>query len=82
MMLAVFSSAASELGESQTIEGVGLDLDGTLFDHQSAAKKAIQALAAEFDWPEDLACSAWFTAERIHFDQYTSGLITFAEQRR
>ena len=62
---------------------VGFDLDGTLFDHEGAARAAITAFVADRGWPVDVDTpDRWVTLERVHFGAYTRGLLGFQEQRR
>jgi putative hydrolase of the HAD superfamily len=75
--LAVTASIAA------VITAVAFDLDGTLLDHERAARDAIQDWVAARGWqaPEDLAAQ-WLRLEREHFAAFTTGAITFEAQRR
>ncbi|MBD7982073.1 HAD family hydrolase [Oerskovia merdavium] len=64
-------------------QAVVLDLDGTLLDHEGAARAALAA------WLPGLGVEvtaglvdAWFAAEEEHFSAWRAGEIDFAEQRR
>ena len=65
------------------ITAVAFDLDGTLFDHDRAAREAIRDWVAARGWrdPGDSAAQ-WLRLEREHFATFTTGAITFEEQRR
>ncbi|MEJ5867667.1 HAD family hydrolase [Pseudokineococcus sp. 5B2Z-1] len=65
------------------LAAVAFDLDGTLFDHQTAARQGLRAWASDLGatWDEELA-TAWTTAEARHFTAWREGHISFAEQRR
>ncbi len=65
------------------ITAVAFDLDGTLLDHDRAAGDAIRSWVAARGWqaPED-AAGHWLRLEREHFAAFTSGAISFEEQRR
>jgi putative hydrolase of the HAD superfamily len=65
------------------VRAVGFDLDGTLFDHEGAARSAIAGFLTTRDWihPGDPGV-AWLQLEDVHFREYAAGLITFQEQRR
>ncbi len=62
--------------------GVGVDLDGTLMDHAASADTAARSWAEECGWPASVTAAAWAEAERTHFPHFTTGAITFQEQRR
>jgi len=64
------------------VTAVGLDLDGTLVDHSSAAAAAVLAWSTARGWPSQTAVAVWTDAERTHFGAYVNGHISFAEQRR
>ena len=65
------------------ITAVAFDLDGTLLDHEHAARDAVHDWVAARGWkaPEDTAAQ-WLRLEREHFAAFTTGAITFEEQRR
>ncbi len=65
------------------ITAVAFDLDGTLLDHERAARDAVSDWVATRGWqaPEDVAAQ-WLRLEREHFAAFTAGAITFEEQRR
>jgi putative hydrolase of the HAD superfamily len=75
--LAVTASIAA------VITAVAFDLDGTLLDHERAARDAVEDWVAARGWqaPEDTAAQ-WLRLEREHFAAFTTGAITFEEQRR
>lgn len=62
---------------------MGFDLDGTLFDHEAAARSAIVTFLTTRDWihPGDPGV-AWLQLEDVHFREYAAGSISFLEQRR
>jgi putative hydrolase of the HAD superfamily len=71
------------LGCGVTLRAMVFDLDGTLFDHPSAALSGLRT------WPASLGRAstaeletAWFEAEERHFRSWRGGEIAFAEQRR
>lgn len=65
------------------VDGVGFDLDGTLFDHPSAAAAGIRAVYADHGIDASGAnVEAWFAAEARHFPRWASGELSFVEQRR
>jgi putative hydrolase of the HAD superfamily len=58
-------------------------LDGTLLDHERAARDAVQDWVAARGWPAPAdAAEQWLRLEREHFAAFTIGTITFEEQRR
>ena len=65
------------------ITAVAFDLDGTLLDHERAARDAVRDWVAARGWsaPGD-AAAQWLRLEREHFAAFTGGAITFEEQRR
>ena len=65
------------------VRAVGFDLDGTLFDHEGAARSAIVTFLTTRDWihPGDPGV-AWLQLEDVHFREYAAGSISFQEQRR
>lgn len=65
------------------LAAVAFDLDGTLFDHYGASRRAVRAWLPTLsgdDSPE--LVDAWFAAERRHFPAWRDGQVSFAEQRR
>lgn len=62
---------------------MGLDLDGTLFDHEAAARSAIVTFLTTRGWihPGDPGVE-WLQLEDVHFREYAAGSISFQEQRR
>jgi putative hydrolase of the HAD superfamily len=68
--------------------GVLFDLDGTLIDHDAAARTALIAsftsgtVADPDGWSEDEVAAEWRRLERQHFGAYVAGTVTFEEQRR
>ena len=61
-----------------------LDLDGTLLDHVTSVRRALERWSAELApprVPEDLL-GAWLAAEQRHFPAWRDGSASFAEQRR
>jgi putative hydrolase of the HAD superfamily len=68
------------------VEGVMLDLDGTLLDHEKASASAL--LESCRRWfpkqavPDDEILGEWSRLEHIHMDRYLMGEISFQEQRR
>ena len=65
------------------VTAVGFDLDGTLFDHEGAARSAIVTflMAREWTHPRDPGVE-WLQLEDVYFREYTAGSISFQEQRR
>ena len=67
------------------LDGVLLDLDGTLLDHGRAADLAVvqwaRALPGWRGRPDD-AARLWMRLERQFFPLYLRGILTFQEQRR
>jgi putative hydrolase of the HAD superfamily len=65
------------------LETVVFDLDGTLFDHRSAARAGLAGWLASIGRTlTDDAVSAWADAEAKHFRSWCDGEISFVEQRR
>lgn len=62
---------------------MGFDLDGTLFDHRGSAAEGVnfflRSLGVE---PSDQIRSLWFEVEDAGFRKWSSGEISFQEQRR
>jgi putative hydrolase of the HAD superfamily len=65
------------------VSAVVFDLDGTLFDHWSSARRGLSEWLAGLDvvLTKELA-SAWFEAEELHVADWREGLVSWAEQRR
>jgi putative hydrolase of the HAD superfamily len=69
------------------IRAVLFDLDGTLFDHASAAGAGLLEHLAEV-LPElepvehDTHLARWRELEQVHFDEYLAGKLTLQGQRR
>jgi len=65
------------------ISAVVFDLDGTLFDHFSSARRGLRQWPAGLDvvLTNDLA-SAWFEAEERHAISWREGVVSWAEQWR
>jgi putative hydrolase of the HAD superfamily len=65
------------------VTAVGFDLDGTLFDHEGAARSAIIRFLTAREWihPGDPGVE-WLRLEDVHFRDYAAGAISFQEQRR
>ncbi|WP_337063123.1 HAD family hydrolase [Kineococcus sp. G2] len=66
-----------------TLRAVVFDLDGTLFDHPTAALAGLRTWVASLG----RTCTAeleaaWLEAEERHFRAWRDGEVTFAEQRR
>ena len=62
---------------------VGLDLDGTLLDHEEAARRAVVRFLAERGWSAPSTVGEdWLTLGDVHFGDHAAGLIDFEEQRR
>ncbi len=77
------SSAVLGASIAAVITAVAFDLDGTLLDHDRAARDAVRDWVAARGWrdPGD-AAAQWLRWEREHFAAFTTGAITFEEQRR
>jgi putative hydrolase of the HAD superfamily len=62
------------------------DLDGTLVDHQAAARMAVLAWtrsrAADVTMPDDELTAEWMRLEQIHFTDYLARRVSYEEQRR
>jgi putative hydrolase of the HAD superfamily len=65
------------------VSAVVFDLDGTLFDHSSSARRGLRQWLAGLDvvLTNELA-SAWFEAEERHVTSWREGVVSWAEQRR
>lgn len=64
-------------------QAVGLDLDGTLFDHRGAVSDAVDGFVTWLGAPESEQTRAlWLEAEEEQFEQWRAGRISFREQRR
>jgi putative hydrolase of the HAD superfamily len=62
---------------------VGFDLDGTLFDHESAAQSAVGSFVRSQGWPEPQGFDRhWVNLDEVHFRDYAAGLTDLVEQRR
>lgn len=67
----------------ESLSAVGLDLDGTLFDHHGSATAAVKDFILHFDRePTPELVAAWFDIEAQHFESWRTGQLTFADQRR
>jgi len=65
------------------VYAVGFDVDDTLFDHLGSARAAVDAFYGSLGIEStEEALSAWFSAEKHHFERWRSGHISFQEQRR
>lgn len=71
----------------RVLRAVLFDLDGTLMDHDAARAAGLQAHL--YSWLPDLEADElarlekeWQRLEALHYDEYTRGECTFAEQRR
>lgn len=82
MIASVNTNPVGGASSGRALEGVGVDLDGTLMDHVASSDAAVRAWAEECGWTVTVAAAAWAEAEGEHFPQYTAGTITFQEQRR
>jgi len=77
------SVTASGVTLSREVGGVIFDLDDTLIDHRGSARQALRRWLPELGvTPTDELVAAWFGAEERHFATYSSGDITYGEQRR
>lgn len=65
------------------VSAVVFDLDGTLFDHSSSARRGLKQWLAGLDvvLTKELT-SAWFEAEERHGISWREGVVSWAEQRR
>lgn len=62
---------------------IGFDLDGTLFDHEGAARRAVLRFVEEQGWASTRDVRpGWAALEIQHFGEHAAGLIDFDEQRR
>ncbi|BDZ50233.1 haloacid dehalogenase [Frondihabitans sucicola] len=66
-----------------TASAIVFDLDGTLFDHATSARRGLRAwlASAGVESTSDLE-AAWFAAEAKHFRSWRDGVVTWSEQRR
>jgi putative hydrolase of the HAD superfamily len=64
--------------------GVLFDLDGTLFDHRSAAERGVRAWLASLglDAEVEELVDRWFALETLHHERFQRGEITHVEHRR
>jgi putative hydrolase of the HAD superfamily len=70
-------------GRPSPVRGVIFDLDDTLIDHRGSAVRALRLWLPTLGvTPSDTLIDAWFEAEDRHFPRWSSGEITYAEQRR
>lgn len=66
-----------------TIQAIGFDLDGTLFDHRGAATDGVRAFFRQLGIDATpSAVELWFAVETTEFELWRSGTISFSEQRR
>jgi putative hydrolase of the HAD superfamily len=84
LMTGSFLGACQHQAVKAELDGVLLDLDGTLLDHrEAAAAAALQWARALPGWDEDEAADTrWTQLERRYFPLYLCGELTFQEQRR
>jgi len=62
---------------------VGFDLDGTLFDHAGAARRAIVQFVSDVGGRRtEHTVSRWFEIEAEEFESWRSGRGSFVDQRR
>lgn len=64
---------------------MGFNLDGTLFDHCSAASFGLATLLRENGWVYEGSANLgqeWIRIERGYFAQYVAGNLTIVEQRQ
>lgn len=62
---------------------IGFDLDGTLFDHEGAARRAVLRFLRERAWSSSIDVRPhWAALEIQHFGDHVAGRIDFDEQRR
>ncbi len=65
------------------ITAVVFDLDGTLFDHHSSARRGLAAWLSRVNVePTEELIEAWFDAEERHISAWRNGLVSWAHQRR
>ncbi|WP_327004669.1 HAD hydrolase-like protein [Dactylosporangium sp. NBC_01737] len=66
-----------------TVQGVLLDLDGTLLDHEAAVTTALlRWLPTVGVEPAGPALALWRTVQERHLRDWRAGRITFQQQRR
>src|SRR5450631_3524091 len=65
------------------VSAVVFDLNGTLFDHWSSARRGLSEwlVGLEVELTKELA-NAWFEAEERHVTGWREGVVSWAEQRR
>lgn len=67
----------------QSVEAVGFDLDGTLFDHRGSACDGVHNFLSDLGVdPTAEAVDLWFTVEKVEFEHWRAGRVGFQEQRR
>ncbi len=65
------------------VRAIAFDLDGTLFDHERAARAAVRAWIAANGWVDHPDAEAqWFVIEDRRFGEYAAGEVDLLEQRR
>lgn len=68
------------------MRAIAFDLDGTLFDHEGAARAAVRAWVCANGWDDKRtvaeAEAEWFVIEDRRFAEYAAGLVGLQEQRR
>lgn len=66
------------------IGGVLFDLDGTLFDHRSAADRGVRAWLSSLglDGEIEEQVDRWFALETLHHERFQRGEISHVEHRR
>lgn len=67
------------------MRAIAFDLDGTLFDHEGAARSAVREWLTANGWNNRTLAEAeaeWFVIEDRRFGEYAAGLVGLQEQRR
>jgi len=65
------------------MRAIAFDLDGTLFDHRTAATSAVHEWMSANSWVDGGdAIERWFAIEDRRFGEYAAGSVSLQEQRR
>jgi putative hydrolase of the HAD superfamily len=70
-------------GILRDVHAIAFDLDGTLFNHEGAARAAVRQWIAANGWDDHPDAEAqWFIIEDRRFGEYAAGVVDLQEQRR
>lgn len=78
----MYAQVGGEWTDEIPVDGVALDLDGTLLDHERACNLAIQEFAAMHQITRSDLSKLWADLEARHFSRFEAGECSFVEQRR